>query len=553
MRRKGGKIYLSMEGVKEALEAAVKDLFGQSITVELTRPEEQFGDYSTNAAMQMGAKLGKNPRQIAERIKEKLANEPTLAKVEVAGPGFINLTLSDETLAKLLAESTNLPIRLEGQEILVEFGDPNPFKEMHIGHLYSYIVGDSIATLLQAAGADVKRLSYHGDVGLHVAEAIWGMKKLGSEAQVGTAYAAGAKAYEEDESAKREIDDINEYVYKKDDAEINRLYEQGKKSSFEGFDQTLHELGIKNDRRYLESESASVGVEYVKDNVGKVFEESDGAIIYKGEKVGLHTRVFLTSQRLPTYESKDLGLAELKNRDYPKAERSIVITAHEQAEYFKVMLAALAEIDEALAKKTIHLTHGFLSLSTGKMSSRSGDVYSADQLLANVREEALKQYPDSAVVDQVSLAAVKYSFLKHRLGQDIVVDVQESVSLEGNSGPYLQYAHARAGSILARVGSRQVAVSSLQPANYNLQPSERSLAKKISEYPEVVAKATAELMPHYICTYLYELAQTFNHFYEENRVLNDAREAVRLELVSKYADVLKHGLGLLNIAAPEKM
>ena len=531
-----------MNEVSKTIKKAVKELFSVDIEPELSRPEEQFGDFASNVAMQLAPKLAKAPREIAEALKTKLDGAEYYEKVEVAGPGFLNVTLKTNDIWNMANDATNLPKQLAGQEILVEFGDPNPFKEMHIGHLYSYIVGDSISRLFEANGATVRRLSYHGDVGLQVAKAIWGMQHQPEGQELGIYYAAGSHAYEDNKEAAEEIQAINEHIYKKDDEKINELYELGKKTSFEYFDKTLKQLEIRNDRRYLESESAAIGIEFVRKHTGTVFKESDGAIIYDGEKVGLHTRVFITSKGLPTYEAKDLGLAEIKNRDYPAAARSIIITANEQSEYFKVMLAALAEFDKGLADKTTHLSHGFLSLSTGKMSSRTGEIYSADDLLSDVQGETKKLYPDST--SDAYLAAIKYGLLKHRLGSDIVYDVSESVSLEGNSGPYLQYAHARASSILQKSGDKEAKTA-------DLDESEKSLARKISEYPEVVAKATDELMPHHVATYLYELAQTFNRFYEHNRVIGDPRETTRLGLVKSYADVLKGGLSLLNIAAPE--
>jgi arginyl-tRNA synthetase len=539
-----------MQEIGEALKSAAKDLFSLDVQPEISRPAEQFGDYATNVALQIGAKIGKNPREIAIALASKLHGQPRIAEAGVAGPGFINIKLTDAALTEIVRTASDLPKPLAGREVITEFGDPNPFKEMHIGHLYSYIAGDSIARLLEAAGASVRRLSYHGDVGLHVAKAVWGMQQASLESAdadsrpVGEFYAAGARAFDEDKPAAEEIQRINQLIYAQTDPHINKLYEWGRARSFKYFDEILAKIGVKNDKKYLESQSAAAGLELVRLNTGSVFKESQGAIIYDGEKAGLHTRVFITSKGLPTYETKDLGLAELKNRDFPQAERSIIITAHEQSEYFKVMLAALAEIDSQLAKKTTHLSHGFVSLSTGKMSSRTGDVYSAEQLLADVTAEAKKLYPQSN--GETALAAVKYGFLKHRLGSDITYDIAESVSLEGSSGPYLQYAHARARSILQKAGHGPV-------KEKGLEAGERSLARKISEYPAAADKATAELMPHHIANYLYELAQAFNSFYEKNRVVGDPRQAVRAELVSAYADVLKNGLSLLNITAPERV
>jgi arginyl-tRNA synthetase len=556
------------EELKTAVKAAAKKLFDADIEPELTRPDEKFGDYATNAALQLAKKAAASPRQIAEQLVEELRDLPRLAEISIAGPGFINFKLKDQALAKAALSAADLPKPLAGQEILVEFGDPNPFKEMHIGHLYSYIIGDAISSLLESQGVDVKRLSYHGDVGLHVAKAIYGLQhtesQLGKEEAIeeenylGAAYALGAEKYDNDPAAKEQIDKINLQVYDHSDQDINKLHQDGIKLSFDYFDKILDLLSISNDKRYLESQTTPAGLQLVKDNTGKVFNESQGAVVYEGEKAGLHTRVFITSKGLPTYETKDLGLVELKAKDFPQAARSIIVTANEQAEYFKVMLAALAEIDQPLAAKTTHLSHGFLSLSTGKMSSRTGNVYPAMKLLLEVKQAVHDQYPDSPARKDVTFAAVKYAFLKHRLGSDIVLDVKESISLEGSSGPYLQYAHARACSILAKAqagarGEGRGANSTLSPMSYVLDGGERSLALKISEYPEAVAKAAAELMPHHVCTYLYELAQSFNSFYEKSRIIGDEREAIRLQLVKSYKDVLRGGLGILNIAAPDKM
>src|SRR5579871_4347190 len=221
-----------MQELRDSIKQAVKVLYGEDIEPEISRPEEQFGDYSTNAALQLAGKVSKSPGEIAEDLAAELKKNNVAASI--AGPGFINIRLSDEAMSSLTNAATDLPNPLAGQEILVEFGDPNPFKEMHIGHLYSYIVGDSISRLFEAAGAQVKRLSYHGDVGLHVAKAIYGLRTVEEEKQklgdaetidrenfLGKAYAYGAKAYEEDETAKAEIETINQHIYKQDDPGIN--------------------------------------------------------------------------------------------------------------------------------------------------------------------------------------------------------------------------------------------------------------------------------------------------------------------------------------------
>lgn len=549
-----------MQEIALAVSAACKDLFNVDAEVVLTRPDEQFGDVATNVALQLAKQVGKNPREIAEAIAVKTReNSPEIvADISVAGPGFINIRLTDQAI---LAQAQNAPARAyDGKTVLVEYLDPNPFKELHIGHAYSGTIGDSIGNLFSAAGANVHRVTYQGDVGLHVAKALYGMQQeLGEQsidsvseddraAFLGRVYAAGATAYEESEPAKAEIQAINKKVYSREDEKLNQLYDAGKAWSLAYFDSAYQTFGFTPfEKNYMEGAVANEGLEIVKSHISDgVFSESDGAIVFKGEDHGLHTRVFVNAQGLPTYEAKDLGNAMQKWRDY-SYDKSVIITAEEQTQYFKVMLRALEQFAPEQAHATTHIAHGMVRLSTGKMSSRTGKVLRALDVLDTVEQAAAEASQNN--VHTVALAAIKYAFLKNRIGGDIAFDVNESVSLEGNSGPYLQYAYARARSILAKASDQQINLGSIA----TLEAGERQLVRKLSEWAETVDKAVQDLMPHHVCTYLYELAQTFNRFYEQNRVIDDPRQSERLALVNKYADVLKDGLTLLGINAPERM
>ena len=326
--------------------------------------------------------------------------------------------------------------------------------------------------------------------------------------------------------------------------DIEKIYWTCRQWSYDYFDAFYARIGSHFEKYYPESETATLGLETVKAHIPDVFQESDGAIVFKGDDHGLHTRVFINGEGLPTYEAKDVGLIMKKQQDY-NFDRSIVITGNEQLQYMQVVLKAIEQFAPELARASTHLTHGLVKLAGGvKMSSRQGNILRAVDVL-DAAAEANKQATGNED-EQVTLGAVKYAFLKQRTGGDIIYDPVESVSLQGNSGPYLQYAHARARSILAKVEDQTGELA-------DLEAGERSLLRKISEYPEVVDKAVAELMPHHICTYLYELAQTFNSFYEHNRVIGDERQSTRLRLVRYYADALRNGLDLLGIAAPERM
>jgi arginyl-tRNA synthetase len=540
----------------QSIQQTIKEVFDVETNIELTRPDEQFGDFATNVALQLSKQLNKNPREIAEAITERLqSNEGIVAQAAVAGPGFINLTLSDAALVAL-AEQRPKDI-YDGQTVLLEYLDPNPFKELHIGHAYSGTIGDSIGNLFTIAGGKVHRVTYQGDVGLHVAKALYGMQQALAGASpdtipeaeraafLGRAYAAGAAAYETDETARAAVQTINQQVYSRQDEAQNQLYDAGKAWSLQYFAEAYARLGLTPfEKNYMEGAVASEGLELVKAHLADgVFTESDGAVVFKGEEYGLHTRVFINAQGLPTYEAKDLGNAMQKWRDY-RYDRSVIITAEEQSQYFKVMLKALEQFAPEQAQATTHIAHGMVRLSSGKMSSRTGKVLRALEVLDAVERATAEVSQDN--VHAAALAALKYAFLKNRIGSDIAFDINESVSLEGNSGPYLQYAHARARSILAKASATEQDMA-------DLEADERSLVRKLGEWAETVDKAASELMPHYICTYLYELAQTFNRFYEKNRVIDDPRQNLRLQLVARYTDTLKTGLELLGITAPERM
>ncbi|MET0779507.1 MAG: arginine--tRNA ligase [Candidatus Saccharimonadales bacterium] len=557
-----------MQDLQQAIGQAIQELFSTELQAELSRTQEQFGDYATNVAMQLAGKTGKPPREVAEvlaaKLRESLAGR--VRDITIAGPGFINITLDDTRLAAMAEAAPNYQSQGFAKQVVVtEYSDPNPFKILHAGHIYTSVVGDAISNLIAAAGGDVHRVNFGGDVGLHVGKTMWAMlqdlggenadklKQIPAEGRsewMGKCYVAGTKAYDEDEAAKAAIIDLNKRVYQifagnDHESPFAHIYWTCRQWSYDYFDEFYARIGTHFEKYYPESEVAPLGLKTVTEQLAKgVYKESDNAVVFEGEPYGLHTRVFINSHGLPTYEAKDVGLIMQKWQDY-HFDRSVVITGNDINEYMKVVLKSIEQFAPDLAARTTHFTHGNVKLAGGvKMSSRKGNILRAVDVLeaAHAANKAASGRDD----EQAILGAVKYAFLKQRIGPDLIYDPAESVSLEGNSGPYLQYAHARARSILRKANTSGAAIT-------DLDALERSLARKISEYPEVLDKAVAELLPHLICTYLYELAQAFNRFYEHATVVGDPRETTRLQLVRLYADVLQHGLGLLGIAAPEQL
>lgn len=547
-----------MEQIRDLVDKLVVDFFGINEKCVLSRTDEQFGDFSTNIALQIAGRVGRSPRDIASKIATGLEGD-IISSVEVAGPGFINITLSDKALIELLDMQASKPYK--GQSVVIETNNPNPFKAMHIGHAFNAILGDTVANLIQAGGANTYRVSYHGDIGLHVGKSMYSLLKYveGNPSKLDEVaiadrnsfmskmYAEGASAYKDDPAAKEQIEELTRQSFTREDPVYAAIYDKCKDWSFEQIDQDVARLGnVPIERRFLESDADLRGVKIVKDNTPKVFKESDGAYIFEGSKYGSFDNVFVSKRGTGLYGARDLGLMQLKN-EYYHPNRSYIVTAEEQRDYFKGVIAAAELCDPESKGVTVNIPTGMVKLPTGKMSSRNGDVVNISWLFEQVAEAIVKRGGNS---DDQSIAAVlRYQFLQVRIGGDVIFDIEEAVSVSGNSGPYLQYAHARARSILRKAEHVDLEDS----LDASLQSDERSLLRKITEYGDIKNKAIEELMPHSVCNYLYELSQSFNRFYEKNRVVGDERQLIRLSLVQRYADTIKSGLEILGIHAPEQM
>ena len=569
--------------MKQRITAVLAGILGPDVPVELSIPEDQqFGHFSTNVAMRLAKERRAKPLDLATELAvEIVAKAPAglFEKVEAAAPGFVNFWLSKETIQNEFAsvskdDSYGADKNMKGETVMVEFTDPNPFKLFHIGHLMSNTIGESFSRVYEAMGATVVRANYQGDIGMHVAKAVWGMERLSSERPndvhdlfvqtvfLGQAYAKGAGAYEEDPEAKKEIEEINIKLYDKSDPSLNARYNEGRAWSLAYFETVYQRLGTKFKKYYFESEIADEGAAVVRAHP-EVFVLSEGATVFPGEKYGLHTRVFINSKGLPTYEAKEIGLNKKKFEDYPSLDLSVVVTGNEINDYFKVLMKAMELVMPGVAGRTKHVSHGMLRLPTGKMSSRTGDVITAESLLDQVKaklKERVSERPDDLNADEravateaIAVGAVKYSILKQAPGQDIVFDFDKSLAVDGDSGPYLQYAYARLRSIMRKAGGEQS--SDIDPRSLDSEP-ELALMRKIFEFPDVVVRAGETRSSSGLANYLYKLAVHANKFYETTPILKDDHEArrhARLALAGAAARTLKIGLDLLGIATLEKI
>ncbi len=558
--------------IGSAIAKALSELGVEGVAPILEHPSEfQNGDYSTNVALAAAKAAKKNPKALADELVAKLMEDglPAQAgveRIEVAGPGFINFYLTRSFFAHSVADIVAIGKdwgkggSLKSEKIIFEYTQPNPFKEMHIGHLVNNIVGETVSRLAEFSGALVKRATYHGDIGLHVAKALWGIQRgrldISDVKAQGRGYAAGSKAYEEGADAKQEIEQINKELYA-GTSPLMHLYEQGRTVALEHFKSIYERLGSRFDFNLLESEAGRAGTPLVRAHLAdNIFEESDGAVIFRGEQYGLHTRVFINSQGLPTYEAKDLALADIKLGLFPYT-RSIVVVDVEQSPYFTVVEKAIELIHSHLVGKVSHVPHGRMRLPTGRISSRLGGNLGAEQLINEIQALALEKMKDrefgddrASVADQIAIAAIKYQVLKQGTGKHIVYDPEKSLSFEGDSGPYLQYSHTRAVSVLAKAKAEGVAASAaLAPDNST------DLERVLYRFPEVVERATAEYEPHYVTTYLTELAGMFNSWYAVGKIVDaaDPHSPYKVALTQAFATTMQNGLWLLGIKAPAKM
>lgn len=540
----------------------------------------EFGDYSTSIALKLTKILKKNPIEIAEDIKNNFSKTKEIEKIEVVKPGFINFFVSSTALINqttdAVKEKYNFPIYNLGKnkKIMVEFAHPNTHKLFHIGHLRNISTGESIVRIFEALGNKVIRSNYQGDVGLHIAKCLYGIRSQQSVISslktlqeriefIGKMYTVGTKEYEDNPKAKEEILKINKMIYEQN-PEIMSLWTETKKWSLDYFDQVYKRVNSHFDRLYLESEVTQRGLQISQEILKKgVLERSQGAVVFNGKRYGLDTRVFINSLGFPTYEGKEMGLAELEFSEFGELDRNIHVVTPEQTSFFKVTFKVEELINpEKYKDRQYHLVYEWVKLKAGKMSSREGNIIEANWLIDQIKEKIIKNFKcDLETAEILAVASAKYSFLKTSTQTIIHFDIDESIAVEGNSAPYLIYSYVRCQSVLKKATLRQ-SFDKLRMTsdNNNIMVSstnhdELYLLRKLYQFPEIVLKSAENFSPNLIATYLYELASQFNLFYQKNPILkadNDLK-SLRLLITKATANTIKKGLELLGIKTVKRM
>lgn len=570
------------QDLERDLKRVIRELGFSVPELILYVPENpNFGEYSSNIPLQLAKQNSANSKQssldIASDILQKFGHPQYLERIDIAGPGFLNFFLKDESLLKSLGSEIKRKTNKDAKRYLIEFANLNTHKSFHIGHLRNITIGESISRTLEYLGNEVYRVNYGGDIGPHVAKAIWAIRQLADEYEkakngslqdkgefLGKAYAHGSEAYDESPEAKKEIDELNVKLYGKD-SELAPLWEETKKWSIAYFESIYSRLGTKFDAQIWDSEIQERGKQIAEENLERVFIKDDGAIIFPGEKYGLHNRVFVTSKGYPTYEAKELGLTE-KERELFPYDFSVHVVDVQQSSFFEVTNKALEMIDQKLLGRKKHLSYGFVNLSTGKMSSREGNIIIADELIKQVKEKILQNITttlDESSLEKIALAAVKFTFLKYSLISEIAFNIEQSVSLSGDSGPYIQYTYARISSLVNRAkkikaSNKMIQIQKHKIAQKNielvkLEEEERQLLRQLEYFEGIVEKAGNEFKPNELSNYLLILAKQFNLFYEKYPILDHEKQDFRLNLSEKVGETIKVGLYLLGIETVERM
>lgn len=568
-----------IKNIKSSLEKlGIKDEI-----VNLEHPaNSDFGDYASNIALILAKSLKKKPFQIAQDIVKNLPKGTLIEKTEVIKPGFINFWISNKYLIKKTQdfalekfEFTSFHLGTN-KKIMIEFAHPNTHKLFHIGHLRNISIGESLVRIFEAVGNKVIRSNYQGDIGLHIAKCLWYIKNKVNEKKLdqhrqapihnkiyflGKAYSGGQIAFDTDEKEKKEIININGMIYKKDE-NILPLWEETKKWSFEYFDQIYKRLYTKFDRLYPESEFSDQGIEICKDAEKKgILKKSQGALVFDGKPFGMDTRVFINSLGYPTYEGKELALAEKEFAEFGELDKCIHVVTPEQKSFFKITFKVEELLNEKKFKnKQYHLAYEWVKLKEGKMSSRTGNVIEAEWIIDQAKKIILEKFKcGKETAEILAVGAVKYSFLKNTTTNEIAFDLKESISLEGNSCPYLVYTYVRTQSVLKKAETNVTTLQRPLKSGYSklsLEIEEKNLLRTFNTFPEVVYEAAKNFAPNLVANYLYDLSQKYNFFYQKHKILeaeNEEKKQLRLLITQSTGQIIKKGLYLLGIKIVEKM
>jgi len=582
------------EKLKNSMSAALENLEVSEVGFSLEHPAElSHGDYATNMALVCAKIVGKNPKAFADEVVGELKKMsiPEIAHLSVAGPGFINITLSkvffEKDIPRIIFEAENFGKNdhLKGQKWVIEHTSPNPNKAMHLGHLRNNLTGMAIANIAEANGVQVIRDEIDNNRGIAIAKLMWGYLKFGrkdgdtTKAEVAY-WSSHSNEWKTPEDAGMRPDrfvdqfyvlgaddfknpDVESVVrglvvsWEAQDKTVWELWSKVLEYSYAGQKRTLERLGNKWDNVWHEHEIYQEGKDLVEKGLQEgIFRISDGAVITNLESYGLPDTVVRKADGTSLYITQEIALDRMKKEKY-HADKLFWVIGPEQSLWLKQVFAVNEQLGTGKVSDFVHLAYGYMSiLKNGqieKMSSREGNVIYIDDLIDMVKEKVEEKLSEKndALAETIALGAVKFAILFTGRLTDTAFDIDRATNLEGDSGPYLQYTHARISSMIEKASKEGIA------PQYDAKLEDVSeLERVIYRFPEVVEKALNEYAPNQIATFLIETARAFNSFYGGKKIIdteNKDTSAHRLAIAEATRIVLRNGLGLLGITAPEKM
>ncbi len=589
--------------LQEEIVKAFKELFNHSLEaseISLQPTRREFEGTHTLVVFPFLKVTKKNPEESAKMLGEYLkSNSDAIRNYQVV-KGFLNLILEDHVWTKLLTK-INLDLDFgifppNGDKVMVEFSSPNTNKPLHLGHLRNNFLGDSVSRILAAYGYEVMKVNLINDRGIHICKSMLAYSKYGNgetpesaglkgDHLIGKYYVKFDQVYKEEivklveqgidpEEAKKTAPSIVEAQellkkWEEGDTEVVALWKKLNQWVFDGFEKSYQNMGITFDKMYYESDTYVLGKDIVKEGLDKqiFFTKEDGSVWIDLTNDKLDEKLILRSDGTSVYVTQDIGTCEMKHEDFP-FDKSVYVVGNEQDYHFKVLFKIMEKLGKPYADGLFHLSYGMVDLPSGKMKSREGTVVDADDLMDEMFQTAEKQTEELGKIEglgedeaqklykTLGLGALKYFLLKVDPKKRMLFNPQESIEFQGNTGPFIQYTHARISAILRRAKELQSPMDFRGSDINTLHERELMLIYKISQYPKAVQQAAEEYAPYLVAQYVYDLAKEYNGFYQEVSIFNETDEnllRMRVVLSSVTARIIRQSMALLGIDVPTRM
>lgn len=591
------------EELKALSLKAFKSLFDQDLDenlIQIQPTRKEFEGSHTLVCFPLSRFSKLKPEQTAEAVGKFMQENAEMVSGFNVVKGFLNIVIADKIWLKIASDILNTPnfgFKAEtGREVMVEYSSPNTNKPLHLGHLRNNFLGYSVAQILKANGNKVHKVQIINDRGIHICKSMVAWQKFGEgetpessgmkgDKLVGKYYVIFDQKYKAQivelveagktkEEAEKEAPIMKEaqdmlLKWEQKDSETYALWEKMNGWVYKGFENTYKTMGVDFDKLYYESETFSLGKEEVLRAVeeGLAYKKEDGSVWIDLTEDGLDEKLLLRKDGTSVYMTQDIGTAILRYRDFPKIEQQIYTVGNEQEYHFKVLFIILAKLGYEWAKNCYHLSYGMVDLPTGKMKSREGTVVDADDLMEDMFATAKSRTDELGKIDgfnaeeaeelyrQLGLGALKYYLLKVDPVKRMMFNPEESIDFQGNTGPFIQYVHARICAILRK--AKQIGIEPKVSENLNsLEPTENNVLQLIIDFPNKIEEAANGYAPSIIANYVYEVAKAYNKFYSEVSIFNESDQealAFRIGFSKIVAETIEKSMNLLGAEVPEKM